>query len=101
MPIPAVYAVITEEVFRVFSCAVMAAPAKCNHSLPSVWSVCQWLLIRFLIGSWLIEQAQPIFSPEILRNLHQRGAFRLCRSGRQCCLPNLRERIHFVVSGAR
>ena len=36
-----------------FSCARMAAPSSFSHWLPSVWSKCQWVLIRCLIGSRL------------------------------------------------
>src|SRR6516162_1678108 len=33
----------------------MAAPSECSHSLPSVWSKCQCVLIKRLIGSELID----------------------------------------------
>src|SRR3984957_13061724 len=49
--------VITQRCFLVFSCAVMVAPTECNHWLPSVWSACQWLLIKCRIGSWLMESS--------------------------------------------
>ena len=39
---------------RVFSWAQMVAPAECIHSLPSVWSKCQWVLMRTWIGSALM-----------------------------------------------
>ena len=33
-----------------FSWAQIVAPAECIHSLPSVWSMCQWVLMRTLDG---------------------------------------------------
>jgi hypothetical protein len=40
----------------------MAAPAECSHSLPSVWSKCQCVLIRCFMGSALIDaSASAIF----------------------------------------
>src|SRR5262245_21483555 len=31
----------------------MTAPSPCSHSLPSVWSKCQWVLIKCVTGSEL------------------------------------------------
>src|SRR5690242_13445306 len=45
--------VLVDRCLRVFSWARMVAPAECNQSFPSVWSKCQWVLIRCLIGSEL------------------------------------------------
>src|SRR2546422_953033 len=52
--VPSLTRVAVERCLRVFSWARMAAPAECNHSFPSVWSKCQWELMRCLIGSELI-----------------------------------------------
>src|SRR5215470_839954 len=52
--------VVLERCFRVFVCARMVAPAACIHSLPSVWSKCQWVLIRCLIGSELIDSSAAL-----------------------------------------
>src|SRR5262245_59852202 len=38
----------------------MAAPAECSHSLPSVWSKCQCVLIKCLIGSELIDASADV-----------------------------------------
>jgi hypothetical protein len=52
--------VVLERCLRVFACARIVAPAECIHSLPSVWSKCQCVLIKCLIGLELIDASADV-----------------------------------------
>ncbi len=47
---------------RVFSWAMMKAPARCREALPSVWSKCQWVLMSSvrLAGVELAERLKQL-----------------------------------------
>src|SRR5882762_10476387 len=72
--------------FRVLGWAMIVAPAAWTHSLPSVWSQCQWVLTRYFgAGTPIPSRADRILSFEIAMPASTISA--LCGSARTRMLP--------------